>query len=169
MLVDPAINLMTTGPDLKTVYACESADPVEDSSFPVNGIQLSDFVYPSYFEAFHKTGADIAAKRARRASCGRESVRSSGPRLDPCKPLLEPQKRPFQPMIRSRGGDNRGEQGRRDSRHASGGSGSRGHLEDHDEHQVKHIQSVADFAQVQQHSGPRPPIACDPRVERPQD
>jgi hypothetical protein len=57
MLVDPAINLMTTGPDLKTVYAYESADPVEDSSFPVNGIQLSDFVYPSYFEAFHKAGA----------------------------------------------------------------------------------------------------------------
>jgi hypothetical protein len=29
MLVDPAINLMSTGPDLKAVYAYESADPVE--------------------------------------------------------------------------------------------------------------------------------------------
>ena len=29
MLVDPAINLMTTGPDPKTIYAYESADPVE--------------------------------------------------------------------------------------------------------------------------------------------
>jgi hypothetical protein len=53
MLVDPAINLMTTGPDPKAVYAYESADPVEELSFPINGIQLSDFVYPSYFEAFH--------------------------------------------------------------------------------------------------------------------
>ena len=31
MLVDPAINMMTTGPDPKLVYAYESADPVERS------------------------------------------------------------------------------------------------------------------------------------------
>lgn len=54
MLVDPAINLLTTGPDPKLVYAYESADPVEALSFPVNGIAMSDFVYPAYFEAFHK-------------------------------------------------------------------------------------------------------------------
>jgi len=54
MLVDPAINMMTTGPDPKTVYAYESADPVEESTFPVDGIQMSDFVYPAYFEIFHK-------------------------------------------------------------------------------------------------------------------
>ncbi len=57
MLVDPAINLMTTGPDPKLVYAYESADPVEALSFDVNGIQMSDFIYPSYFEAFHKPGS----------------------------------------------------------------------------------------------------------------
>ncbi|MGH9546706.1 MAG: hypothetical protein ACRD23_15985 [Terriglobales bacterium] len=57
MLVDPAINLMTTGPDPKLVYAYESADPVEALSFDVNGIQMSDFIYPSYFEAFHKAGS----------------------------------------------------------------------------------------------------------------
>jgi hypothetical protein len=57
MLVDPAINLMTTGPDPKTVYAYESADPVESLSFPVNKIPMSDFVYPSYFEDFHKAGS----------------------------------------------------------------------------------------------------------------
>jgi hypothetical protein len=57
MLVDPAINLMSTGPDPKTIYAYESADPVEALSFPVNGIPMSDFVYPSYFEDFHKTGS----------------------------------------------------------------------------------------------------------------
>lgn len=57
MLVDPAINLLTTGPDPKLVYAYESADPVEDLSFPVNGIAMTDFVYPAYFEAFHKKGS----------------------------------------------------------------------------------------------------------------
>jgi hypothetical protein len=54
MLVDPAINMMTTGPNPKLVYAYESADPVEDLNFKVNGIPMSDFVYPSYFEVFHK-------------------------------------------------------------------------------------------------------------------
>jgi len=57
MLVDPAINLMTTGPDPKVIYAYESADPVEALSFPVNKIQMSDFVYPAYFEDFHKPGS----------------------------------------------------------------------------------------------------------------
>jgi hypothetical protein len=54
MLVDPAVNMMTTGPNPKLTYAYESADPVEESSFPVNGIAMSDFVYPSYFEVFRK-------------------------------------------------------------------------------------------------------------------
>src|SRR3989441_2317206 len=55
MLVDPAINLMTTGPNPKLVYAYESADPVEQLSFEVGGVPMSDFVYPSYFETFHKS------------------------------------------------------------------------------------------------------------------
>jgi len=57
MLVDPAINLMTTGPNAKLVYAYESADPVEALSFDVDGIPMSDFVYPSYFEVFHPAGS----------------------------------------------------------------------------------------------------------------
>jgi hypothetical protein len=57
MLVDPAINMLTTGPDRTIVYAYESADPVEALSFPVNGIPLSDFVYPSYFEDFRQPGS----------------------------------------------------------------------------------------------------------------
>ncbi|MFI5247974.1 MAG: hypothetical protein ACHQWV_05420, partial [Nitrospirales bacterium] len=57
MLVDPAINMMTTGPDAKTMYAYESADPVEALSFDVKGIAMSDFVYPAYFEVFRKTGS----------------------------------------------------------------------------------------------------------------
>src|SRR5437899_2859660 len=54
MLVDPAINLYSSGPDQKAVYAYESADPVEALSYKVKGIPMSDFVYPSYFEDFHK-------------------------------------------------------------------------------------------------------------------
>src|SRR4051812_26864945 len=57
MLVDPATNLMTTGPDPKTMYAYESADPVEALAFDVLGMQMSDFIYPSYFETFHKPGS----------------------------------------------------------------------------------------------------------------
>lgn len=77
MLVDPAINMVTSGPDLQTtyqhenadpdddvvlyesadeltLYAYESADPVEALSFKVNGVEMSDFVYPAYFEGFHE-------------------------------------------------------------------------------------------------------------------
>jgi hypothetical protein len=58
MLVDPAINMMSTGPlNSRLVYSYEAADPVEAESFAVNGIQMSNFVYPSYFEAFRKTGS----------------------------------------------------------------------------------------------------------------
>jgi hypothetical protein len=57
MLVDPAINMMTTGPEDGTFYAYESADPVEALSFKVNGIPMSDFVHPSYFEGFRKAGS----------------------------------------------------------------------------------------------------------------
>jgi hypothetical protein len=54
MLVDPAVNLLTTGRATKAMYAYESADPVEELSFKVKGILMSNFVYPSYFEVFRK-------------------------------------------------------------------------------------------------------------------
>jgi hypothetical protein len=54
MLVDPATNMMTSGPDAKTIYAYESADPVEELNFLVKGIAMSDFVHPAYFETFRK-------------------------------------------------------------------------------------------------------------------
>ena len=80
MLVDPAINLYTTGPNPKitytyvydgrdparqirlrdevvALYAYESADPVEEVSFKVMGVEMSDFVFPSYFEGFHQPGS----------------------------------------------------------------------------------------------------------------
>jgi hypothetical protein len=54
MLVDPAINLVTMRSRSKLVYQYETADPVEDLHFPVNGIPMTNFVYPTYFEEFHK-------------------------------------------------------------------------------------------------------------------
>jgi hypothetical protein len=42
-----------------------SADPVEEESFPVDGVAMTDFVYPSYFEGFRKaksTQFDYAKK-----------------------------------------------------------------------------------------------------------
>jgi hypothetical protein len=57
MIVDPAINMYTSGPDPKTMYAYESADPVEEVTFKVNGMDMSDFVYPAYFEVFRKPGS----------------------------------------------------------------------------------------------------------------
>jgi hypothetical protein len=54
MLVDPAINLYSTGPDARVLYAYESADPVEETWFSLAGFDMSNFVYPSYFEVFRK-------------------------------------------------------------------------------------------------------------------
>jgi len=57
MLVDPGVNLMTTGPRNNTFYAYESADPVEESARKINGLEMSNFVYPEYFEDFHGRGS----------------------------------------------------------------------------------------------------------------
>ena len=53
MLVDPAINLCATGPK-GLIYAYETADAVEEEEFTVDGIAMSDFVYPAWFEGFRK-------------------------------------------------------------------------------------------------------------------
>ena len=42
MLVDPGINMLALGPDVRAAYAYESADPVEALSFPVRGIDAPD-------------------------------------------------------------------------------------------------------------------------------
>jgi hypothetical protein len=57
MLVDTAINMWTMGPSSTMLYACESADPVESFSFKLAGFDMTDFVYPSYFEVFRKAGS----------------------------------------------------------------------------------------------------------------
>lgn len=39
------------------VHAVEICDPVEDDEFLFNGIPVSNFVLPAWYESFHKTGA----------------------------------------------------------------------------------------------------------------
>jgi len=53
MMVDPALNLWCFGPK-DAFYVYEVCDPVEEEDFPIDGIAMSDFVYPSYFEGFRK-------------------------------------------------------------------------------------------------------------------
>jgi len=57
MLVDPAANLYSTGPKKRRLYDYEVADPVEDLFFELDGVAMTNFVYPSYFEMFHKKGS----------------------------------------------------------------------------------------------------------------
>lgn len=57
MLVDPGANLFSAGPKKNRLYDYEVGDPVEEMSFKVNGIDMCNFVYPTYFEMFHKPGA----------------------------------------------------------------------------------------------------------------
>ena len=59
MLADPSINLVVEADDAKghsVFYAYEVCDAVEGDEFgyPINGIQVSNFVTPAYFETFHK-------------------------------------------------------------------------------------------------------------------
>jgi len=56
MLVDPAINLASTGPG-NVFYAYETADAVEEEEFLLDGLPMSDFVYPAWFEGFRKAGS----------------------------------------------------------------------------------------------------------------
>jgi hypothetical protein len=51
MAIDPIANLWAEAKD-GTEYAYEMSDPVEQDTFLVNGIQMSNFVHPSWFEPF---------------------------------------------------------------------------------------------------------------------
>ena len=52
MLVDPGIQLGAEGPR-STWYAYETADAVENDSFQIDGVPMTNFVYPAWFENFH--------------------------------------------------------------------------------------------------------------------
>lgn len=51
MVIDPVANLWAQAAD-GTEYAYEMCDPVEEDTFAVNGVAMSNFVHPSWFEPF---------------------------------------------------------------------------------------------------------------------
>jgi len=53
MLVDPSDSLWCLGPK-RRLYAYEVCDPVEHEQFEVDGLAMSDFLYPAYFQRFRK-------------------------------------------------------------------------------------------------------------------
>ena len=51
MAIDPVANLWAEADD-GTEYAYEMCDPVEEDTFDVNGIAMSNFLHPAWFEPF---------------------------------------------------------------------------------------------------------------------
>ncbi|MBH5396329.1 hypothetical protein HZZ13_00645 [Bradyrhizobium sp. CNPSo 4010] len=51
MVIDPLANLWAEAAD-GTEYAYEMSDPVEEDTFPVDGVPMSNFVHPAWFEPF---------------------------------------------------------------------------------------------------------------------
>ncbi len=51
MVIDPLASLWADGPH-GIEYAYEMSDPVEEDTFLVDGIAMSNFVHPSWFERF---------------------------------------------------------------------------------------------------------------------
>ena len=51
MVIDPVANLWAEAAD-GTEYAYEMSDPVEEDTFLVDGVAMSNFVHPSWFEPF---------------------------------------------------------------------------------------------------------------------
>jgi len=51
MLIDPMATLWCEGPR-STLWAYEVCDAVEEETFEVDGVAMSDFVFPAYFDLF---------------------------------------------------------------------------------------------------------------------
>jgi len=56
MLVDPAVTLCVQRPGFG-LYGLEVADPCEEDGFRIDGLKMTDFVYPAWYEAFHEPGS----------------------------------------------------------------------------------------------------------------
>lgn len=58
MLVDPALTLCVQRYRFG-VYSLEVADPVEEDGFDIDGFRMTDFVYPGWYEQFHKPDSTV--------------------------------------------------------------------------------------------------------------
>lgn len=52
MMIDPLANLWAEDTRTGVLYAYEMSDAVEEDTFLVDGLQISNFVHPSWFESF---------------------------------------------------------------------------------------------------------------------
>jgi hypothetical protein len=58
MLVDPAVTLCVQRVGYG-VYSLEVADPVEEDGFQIGGFKMTDFVYPAWYEQFHRPDSTV--------------------------------------------------------------------------------------------------------------
>jgi hypothetical protein len=58
MLVDPAVTLCVQRVGYG-VYSLEVADAVEEDGFRIDGFKITDFVYPAWYEQFHKPDSTV--------------------------------------------------------------------------------------------------------------
>ncbi len=58
MLLDPGIQMCCCTAN-GTVYAYEVADAVENDTYQINGVTVSDFVTPAWFEEFRKPHSEV--------------------------------------------------------------------------------------------------------------
>lgn len=56
MLIDPGCQLWADN-GKGSFYAYEMSDAVEELTYKIDGIDMSDFVYPAFFEGFRKAGS----------------------------------------------------------------------------------------------------------------
>ena len=57
-IADPHVNLWATGPN-GTLISQEFCDPVENGSYEINGVSVSNFVTPNWFDAQAAPGASM--------------------------------------------------------------------------------------------------------------
>lgn len=57
MLIDPGVQMIAQDLKTGTMYAYEVADAVEAEEFLVDGVPMSNFQYPAWFEGFRKPGS----------------------------------------------------------------------------------------------------------------
>jgi hypothetical protein len=60
MLIDPMATLWCEGPR-STLWAYEVCDAVEEETFEIDGIAMSDFIFPAYFDLFSLKAAGLGA------------------------------------------------------------------------------------------------------------
>src|SRR5262245_14299217 len=64
MLVDPAVTLCVQRVGYG-LYSLEVADPVEEDGFRIGGFKMTNFVYPSWYEQFHRPDSTVFDHRGK--------------------------------------------------------------------------------------------------------